>query len=629
MCRIYYLILITITHNFIYVNSSSSNTVNGIPETFSNLTSGNELWSSLVKDCMPPTFSCIKNKIYEYMKHTLDYQNDIQFTSFLKFPKNSVNYIKPTLFEEIVNETNDSSTTLDDSTPIEEMSRSLTENTIKFFMTHDLELQLPENFFMGTTVKISPKSFEENGAMVKFEIVPKSIKDSVGEGRLFFKRIRKFISQRLIYALLAILLVIKLLAVKVLFVLPTIVGVAAAKKLLLKVLLFLFPALHHLFKLCAYVPYGAKHHIHKHQISHIHEISQHPHYHGSNHKRKGYVEADSSQETSPLHHFSDPHRDYHKPHEIVGHVHPKIPYFEKDSRNSVNRNDLDLVHNEIGVWNQNQGTRPIKQAESRRPLTPTEIKNMVLMAEREAEIKQHLQMQKQKIHEENIRLQEQLSNALKIQQKLKQQAAMMFNSKISQNAILPTINNSTAQFSQFLQSPPDTFATSISTGTILPRLDAASSQKGLQLSAQNHLQQQQKPLQNKKHEPYYDNSKLYGNDSPFLKGVDISKAATITYDPFYSPILEKIDKILEVFGFNEESCKERLICSMYKNPPKYSPHSNLLSTELSRETKDLQKPTSTNAAVIRFYKYVQAARDGQDQRDCMKLYLACKTNMEI
>lgn len=54
------------------------------------------------------------------------------------------------------------------------------------------------------------------------------------------------------------------------------------------------------------------------------------------------------------------------------------------------------------------------------------------------------------------------------------------------------------------------------------------------------------------------------------------------YDPFYSPILEKIDKILLGLGFNEEPCRERLICSMYKNPPKFSPHSNLLSAELSR-----------------------------------------------
>lgn len=54
------------------------------------------------------------------------------------------------------------------------------------------------------------------------------------------------------------------------------------------------------------------------------------------------------------------------------------------------------------------------------------------------------------------------------------------------------------------------------------------------------------------------------------------------YDVFYSPILEKIDKILNGLQFTEEPCRERLICSMYKNPEKFSPHSNLLSNELSR-----------------------------------------------
>jgi hypothetical protein len=108
----------------------------------------------------------------------------------------------------------------------------------------------------------------------------------------------------------------------------------------------------------------------------------------------------------------------------------------------------------------------------------------------------------------------------------------------------------------------------------------------------------------------------------------LHQAASITYDPFYSPILDKIDKILLGLGFQDEPCRERLICSMYKNPVKFSPHSNLLSAELSRDSKELQKPTSTNAAVIRFYRYVQAARDGQDQRECLRLYPSCSINTE-
>uniref|UniRef100_A0A182LUN9 Uncharacterized protein n=1 Tax=Anopheles culicifacies TaxID=139723 RepID=A0A182LUN9_9DIPT len=99
-------------------------------------------------------------------------------------------------------------------------------------------------------------------------------------------------------------------------------------------------------------------------------------------------------------------------------------------------------------------------------------------------------------------------------------------------------------------------------------------------------------------------------------------------DPFYSPILQRLDKVFNSLGIVDESCRERLVCSMYKSPVKYSPHSNYVSAELSRDASELQKPTSTNAAVVRFYRYVQAARDGQDQRDCQRIYSQCTINME-
>ncbi|KAJ8910698.1 hypothetical protein NQ315_002025 [Exocentrus adspersus] len=150
---------------------------------------GNDLWLGLVRDCDPPTFSCIQNNIYQYLRRTLDYPKDLQFTSFLKFAKNSIDYSKLTVSESVADETPDSDGTAeDDVTPLEEISRSLTENAVKFFTTHDMEVQLPENLFMGTTLKISPKSFEDNGALVKLEVVPKSLSDSVGEGRIFFKK---------------------------------------------------------------------------------------------------------------------------------------------------------------------------------------------------------------------------------------------------------------------------------------------------------------------------------------------------------------------------------------------------------------------------------------------------------
>lgn len=194
MNRIYYLILTTTVYNVIYVYSSSIDTVNGMPVTLPNLTSGNDLWSTILRSCIPPTFNCIRNNINEYLKRTLDNPNDIEFASFLKFPKNFLDYNNKTSLKEDFNQTAESTPTFNYSTSLEEISRSLAENAKQFFMTHDLELQLPQRFFMGTTVKVSPRSIEGNGVLVKLEIIPKSIKDSIGEGRLFFKRISKYTS---------------------------------------------------------------------------------------------------------------------------------------------------------------------------------------------------------------------------------------------------------------------------------------------------------------------------------------------------------------------------------------------------------------------------------------------------
>ncbi len=48
-----------------------------------------------------------------------------------------------------------------------------------------------------------------------------------------------------------------------------------------------------------------------------------------------------------------------------------------------------------------------------------------------------------------------------------------------------------------------------------------------------------------------------------------------------------------------------------------------------RDPSELQKPSSLNSAVVRFYRYVQAARDGQNAKDCLLLYPACTVNTEL
>lgn len=65
-------------------------------------------------------------------------------------------------------------------------------------MTHDVEFKLPEMMFDGAKFKISPRSIEGNGALVKIEFLPRVDKRSLqldtntASPRLLFKKISKF-----------------------------------------------------------------------------------------------------------------------------------------------------------------------------------------------------------------------------------------------------------------------------------------------------------------------------------------------------------------------------------------------------------------------------------------------------
>jgi hypothetical protein len=81
-------------------------------------------------------------------------------------------------------------------------------------------------------------------------------------------------------------------------------------------------------------------------------------------------------------------------------------------------------------------------------------------------------------------------------------------------------------------------------------------------------------------------------DSPDMKGNPESgfnyvpsnglQAEVENYDPFYSPLLSRIDSIFTHLGYHDEGCRERAVCSIYKFPVKYAPYSNLLSAQLSK-----------------------------------------------
>ncbi|KAF9799418.1 hypothetical protein SFRURICE_003115 [Spodoptera frugiperda] len=107
------------------------------------------------------------------------------------------------------------------------------------------------------------------------------------------------------------------------------------------------------------------------------------------------------------------------------------------------------------------------------------------------------------------------------------------------------------------------------------------------------------------------------------------------YDPFYSPLLSRLDGIFARLGLapaensvdeNIEACREQLICLMYASPAKFAPYSNLVSAQLSRELNELRRPVSDNPEILRFFKYMKAARRGQETSDCMYAYPTCTAN---
>lgn len=75
--------------------------------------------------------------------------------------------------------------------PIEEVSNAFYGKTIKFAMTHDVEVDLPEIVFNGATFRISPRSIEGNGLIAKLELIPKQIVQARLAGTMIKKKIRK------------------------------------------------------------------------------------------------------------------------------------------------------------------------------------------------------------------------------------------------------------------------------------------------------------------------------------------------------------------------------------------------------------------------------------------------------
>ncbi|CAH2097115.1 unnamed protein product [Euphydryas editha] len=146
---------------------------------------------------------------------------------------------------------------------------------------------------------------------------------------------------------------------------------------------------------------------------------------------------------------------------------------------------------------------------------------------------------------------------------------------------------------------------------------------------------------------YYKNQVTTSNNYKIFQKIPASSMILSNYDPFYSPLLSRLDGIFARLGLAPaettsddtmmvggqslsdvklESCREQLICLMYASPAKYAPYSNLISAQLSRELNELRRPVSDNPEILRFFRYMRAARRGQEGTDCLEAHPACSVN---
>ncbi|XP_068625391.1 uncharacterized protein Osi24 [Battus philenor] len=141
---------------------------------------------------------------------------------------------------------------------------------------------------------------------------------------------------------------------------------------------------------------------------------------------------------------------------------------------------------------------------------------------------------------------------------------------------------------------------------------------------------------------YYKNQMTNTNNYKIFQKIPSSSVILSNYDPFYSPLLSRLDGIFARLGLAPsenaiddgqgmsdaklEACREQLICLMYASPAKYAPYSNLVSAQLSRELNELRRPVSDNPEILRFFRYMRAARRGQEGMDCVSAHPACATS---
>lgn len=194
--------ILILVFTLVAVRATSNETLHDEPLTadqsdlYANITGGNKLWNGILRECKTASLSCIQKNVYHYLDDTFQYRGDVSFGGFMHFTSNKVDYSKYTREANNHVDDDDNDEDLEEErsiSPLEEVTRALHNKSVGFLMTHDMELQLPETLFEGSTLKISPRSFEGEGVLVKLDLIPKELKE-VGTGRIFFKKISKFIT---------------------------------------------------------------------------------------------------------------------------------------------------------------------------------------------------------------------------------------------------------------------------------------------------------------------------------------------------------------------------------------------------------------------------------------------------
>ncbi|KAL6432045.1 hypothetical protein ACFW04_006631 [Cataglyphis niger] len=509
---------------------------------------GNELWHGLFRDCdKRVTFSCIQKNAYTYLDNAFIERDNITVFDGLILTRNNVTYdtcpktenpsdVRENLVDDVdtddcenktAEEEREQGRKFGDESPLEEITNALRQKTVKFLSTRNYEIQLPQFFFQGATVKISPREIDENGALLRVDFADQQIAQE--EGRIFFKKIRKFIQNRLLTSFLALLLIIKLIKVKFLFVIPFLFGVGATKKLFLKLLLFFIPAFAHIFKLCSsyYSSYATKYHHHHHQIAHHHHHVPVP-------------------VPVPSYYNHHPHRDDFDGYDYT---HPHVQY----------RKDME----ELKEWGIEPYEEPYEES--------SQHLNHVVPAPGAA-------------------------------------PGLVYPAGAHNLAYSGYLND--IKYNRRPAAQPTAAVLSVNPVSLV---------SGTKTSVKN---------------PYTVFApNVRPNHQRLLTPVAAAKSSSVsisrqdTDDEYFGPIIERLDVIFGQLRFYEETCKEMLVCSMYKNPASYSPHSNLVSNELSRDPQELKNSVTDSAYSQRFYRYMNAARHGQDGGDCLSTY-PCNNNTE-